>query len=413
MALNGKGIYLWQIQRVAGGDPAAIANMAAAANLTHVLIKVADGRYGYGFSAGKDLVPGVVAALRAKGIQPWGWQYVYGADHKAEAQKAIDRIKGLGLAGFVVNAEGQFKAKGMADIARKYMKLLRAGVGNFPIGLSTYRYPTVHYQFPFGVFLEYCDYNLPQIYWIESVNPAQQLKKSYDEYKAIKPWRPYIPTGAAFAQGNWTVTPAQINEFLAKARAMQLPGANFWEMGAAKENGGKLWKTIRGYNWSTGTSITPAPTPGEEEPAPAPAPAPTPAPAPQPRPDILNRFLTALNSQNANKPTQLYEKNTSKLFAGNKKYKGRAEIFAFYNKLFKNVMPKATFSYRTWSWKGNVYKANWKAISGGKSWTGSDTIIMSTANPNLIDQHYTAIPKSKSIDPDDEAIFSEPGPIPV
>ncbi|MCL5429309.1 MAG: hypothetical protein M1347_05860 [Chloroflexi bacterium] len=406
MALNGKGIYLWQIQRVASGDPAAIANMAAAANLTHVLIKVADGKYGYGFSNGTDLVPGVVAALRAKGIQAWGWQYVYGADHKAEAQKAIDRIKMLKLDGFVVNAEGQFKAKSMADIASKYMKLLRAGVGNFPIGLSTYRYPTVHYQFPYGVFLEYCDYNLPQIYWIESVNPAQQLKKSYDEYKAIKPWRPFIPTGAAFAQGNWTVTPAQINEFLAKARAMQLPGANFWEMGAANDNGAQLWNAIRSYDWATGTAPTP-------EPGPEPQPVPTPTPPPATKPDILNRYLAALNSQNANKPTLLYEKNTSKLFAGNKKYKGRTEIYAFYNKLFKNVMPKATFSYRTWSWKGNVYKVNWKAISGSRSWMGADTIIMSTTNPNLIDQHYTAIPKSKSIDPDDESIFSEAGPIPV
>src|SRR3990172_6683730 len=144
MGLNGKGTYLWQIKRVAGGDPAAIASMAVAAQLTHVLIKVADGKYGYGFSGGTDLVPGVVAALKAKGIQAWGWQYVYGADHKAEAQKAIDRVKVLKLDGFVVNAEGQFKAKGMADIARKYMKLIKAGLGPTPIGLTTYRYPSVH-----------------------------------------------------------------------------------------------------------------------------------------------------------------------------------------------------------------------------------------------------------------------------
>lgn len=407
MGLNGKGIYLWQIGRVEGGDPAAIANMAAAANLTHVLIKVADGKYGYGFSSGKDLVPAVVAALRAKGIQPWGWQYVYGADHKAEANKAIQRIKGLGLAGFVVNAEGQFKAKGMGDIARKYMKLLRAGVGNLPIGLSTYRYPTVHYQFPFAAFLEYCDYNLPQIYWIGSTNPAQQLKKSYDEYKAIKPWKAYIPTGAAFESGNWTATPAQLNEFLAKARDMQLPGANFWEMGSANDNGAKLWNTIKGYDWATGTA--PAPEPGSD-----PEPVPTPAPTPASKPDIINRYLAALNSQNANKPTLLYEKNTSKLIGPGKARKGRTEIYAWYNQLFKKIMPKAKFTFRTWSWKGNEYKINWKAVAGSKAWSGSDMIYMSTTNPNLISLHYTSIPGPKSMDAEDLAIEeSEPGPIPV
>lgn len=402
MGLSGKGIYLWQIKRVAGGDPAAIASMAAAAKLTHVLIKVADGKYGYGFSGGTDLVPGVVAALKSKGIQAWGWQYVYGANHKAEAQKAIDRVKSLKLDGFVVNAEGQFKAKGMADIARKYMKLIKTGLGSTPIGLSTYRYPTIHYQFPFSVFLEYCDYNLPQIYWIESVNPAQQLKKSYDEYKKVTPWKPYIPTGAAFAQGNWSVTQAQINEFLAKAREMKLAGANFWEMGSANENGAKLWNAIQGYDWATGTAPTPEP---DAEPTPVPE-------TPSSKPDIINRYLAALNSQNANKPTLLYEKNTSKLIGSGKTRKGRTEIYAWYNQLFKKLMPKATFTFRTWSWKGNEYKINWKAVAGSKAWSGSDTFYLSTTNPNLISLHYTSIPGPKSIDID-EISETEPGPIPV
>ena len=403
MPINGKGIYLWQIKRVAGGDPAAIASMAAAAQLTHVLIKVADGKYGYGFSGGTDLVPGVVAALKAKGIQAWGWQYVYGTDHKAEAQKAIERVKGLKLAGFIVNAEGQFKAKGMADIARKYMKLVRAGLGNTLIGLSTYRYPTVHYPFPFGVFLEYCDFNLPQIYWIASTNPAQQLKKSYDEYKNIQPWKTFVPTGAAFASGNWTATPAQINEFISKARAMQLPGVNFWEMGSANDNGAKLWKAIKGYDWATGTAPATDPdpiTPGSN--------------TESPKPDIVSRYLSALNSRNANNLAQLYEGNTSKLFAGNKRYKGRSEIKGFYGNLFNKIMPKATFSFRTWSWKGYAYKINWKAVAGGKAWSGSDTINLNPANPKLILEHYSAVPTKKSISAIDVATEDqEPGPIPV
>jgi hypothetical protein len=404
MALNGKGIYLWQIKRVAGGDPAAIASMASAAQLTHVLIKVADGKYGYGFSGGTDLVPGVVAALKAKGIQAWGWQYVYGADHKAEANKAIQRVKGLKLDGFVVNAEGQFKAKGMADIARKYMKLLRAGLGNTPVGLSTYRYPSVHYQFPFGVFLEYCDFNLPQIYWVESVNPAQQLKKSYDEYKKITPWKPYVPTGAAFAQGNWTVTPAQINEFISKARDMKLSGVNFWEMGSANDNGAKLWKAIKGYDWATGNA-----PPVEPDPNPTPG-----GNVEYSKPDIVSRYLAALNSNNANNLAKLYESNNGKLFAGNKKYKGRSEIKGFYGNLFNKIMPKAIFSFRTWSWKGYAYKINWKAVSNGKAWSGSDSINLNPANPKLILDHYSAVPTKKSIDQSDIAEEDvESGPIPV
>lgn len=403
MGLTGKGTYLWQIQRVAGGNPASIASMAAAAQITHVLIKVADGKYGYGFSGGTDLVPGVVAALKAKGIQAWGWQYVYGADYKAEAQKAIDRVKGLKLDGFVVNAEGQFKAKGMASIARKYMKQLRAGLGNTQIGLSTYRYPQAHYEFPFSVFLEYCNFNLPQIYWIGSVNPAQQLKKSYDEYKTIQPWKTYVPTGAAFGYGNWSATPAQINEFISKAREMQLPGVNFWEMGSANDNGARLWKAIQGYDWATGTA--PATEPDPETPGNA---------TESPKPDIVSHLLAALNNHNANNLAALYEGNNGKLFAGNKRYKGRAEIKGFYANLFKTIMPNAMFSFRTWSWRGYAYKINWKAVSNGKAWSGSDSINLNPANPKIILEHYTAAPTRKSIHAEDLAAEDqEPGPIPV
>src|SRR3972149_3418831 len=128
MIPKGKGIYLWQIIRVAEGDPVRIANMAAKANLTHVLIKVADGNLPYNYYAGVDRVPAVVSELRTRGIQPWGWQYIYGSDPVAEAKMAIQRVKQFSLDGFVVNAEGQFKAPGMATPAKTYMKELRKGL---------------------------------------------------------------------------------------------------------------------------------------------------------------------------------------------------------------------------------------------------------------------------------------------
>lgn len=85
--LNGKGMYLWIISRVEGGDPERIAQVAQDAGLTHVLIKVADRHFAYNMDSktGKDNVPGVVDALRARGISPWGWQYIYGTNPAAEA----------------------------------------------------------------------------------------------------------------------------------------------------------------------------------------------------------------------------------------------------------------------------------------------------------------------------------------
>ena len=61
MTLRGKGYYIWKIPNCENGDPAAIANVAAQAGLSHVLIKIADGvgSYNVDLTTGVDLVPPV------------------------------------------------------------------------------------------------------------------------------------------------------------------------------------------------------------------------------------------------------------------------------------------------------------------------------------------------------------------
>lgn len=408
MSIQGKGVFLWQVKRVGGGDANTIAEQAKAARLTHVLIKVADGRYSYNITNGVDMVPALVTALRARGIQAWGWQYVYGTDPPAEAKKAIERVRAFDLDGFVVNAEMQFKVKGMDLKARKYMQELRKGLPSLPIGLSTYRYPTVHYEFPFRAFLDFCNFAMPQVYWVGSVNAGQQLKKSYSEYQALKPGMPVVPTGAAYAQGSWSPTPQQVNEFMAMARQLNLPGANFWEMATAQDNGGALWAAVRDYDWATGAAPTPEPTP---------TPQPDPAPTPTPKPSIITRYINALNSGNAANATILYEKNTGTITYAGRAYKGRSKVFAYFNTLMKKTIPNGKYTLLSWNISGKKVSLRWKA-TGTKAnvTTGNDTIVLSSANPNLILSHITSYKVTKSIDLDDVTAVEdryEPGPIPI
>lgn len=260
MIPQGKGVFVWQVKQVAGGDPAAIVGLAKAARLTHVLIKVADGKFNFNITNGKDMVPGLVAALRSQGIQAWGWQYIYGGDPIGEAKKGIERVKQFALDGFVVNAEKEFKADGMDKVAKKYMEELRKGLPNHSIGLSTYRYPVVHYQFPFKTFLNYCHFSMPQVYWINSVNPGQQLRRSVSEFLALKPNQPIVPTGSAFTYATWSATSQQLIAFFDTARELKLPGANIWEMATAQDNDGSLWKTISDYKWDSSS-----PPPNKED----------------------------------------------------------------------------------------------------------------------------------------------------
>ncbi len=43
MTLQGKGFFIWQVPNCESGDANAIASLAASANLTHVLVKIANG----------------------------------------------------------------------------------------------------------------------------------------------------------------------------------------------------------------------------------------------------------------------------------------------------------------------------------------------------------------------------------
>lgn len=249
MALSGKGIFIWKVAALYGGNPTRIADEARKAGFTHVLVKIADGKYRYNVVGGRDLGAALVAELRRRGIQAWGWQYIYGTNPTLEADVAVSLIQTLGLDGFVVNAEGQFKAKGMDKAAEQYMQRLRKKLPKLPIALSSYRYPTAHYQFPFDAFLKHCDFSMPQVYWQGSTNSAQQLRKTVSEYAALRQKRPLFPTAAAYGFGDWTATPEQIAAFVAEARALGLAGLNFWEWAASQQGNGKLWSAVQSLRW--------------------------------------------------------------------------------------------------------------------------------------------------------------------
>lgn len=213
MILQGKGYFVWRIWTCENGDVSAIANLAQQANFTHVLIKVADGAYSYNIINNVDLVPPLVSALRQKGIVVWGWHYLYGNEPVSEADKAIQRIGQLNLDGYALDVEAEFKQPGKDAAARTFMKRLRNAYPSLPIALCSYRYPTYHPQVPWSVFLEQCDYNMPQVYWEQAHNPADQLRRSVLEFQALSPFRPIIPVGSAYRRGSWAASPTEVLDF--------------------------------------------------------------------------------------------------------------------------------------------------------------------------------------------------------
>lgn len=256
--LQGKGIYIWQVrhtlevmgQKAPNYDTALIADELVKAGMTYAWIKVCDGSWRYNIYNGRDFAKELVSTLKDRGISPWGWQYVYARYPELEAEVAIKRIRELGVDGFVVNAEHEYKSAG-AKSARRYMSLLRGAFPDLLIGLSSYRFPRLHSEFPFDAFLEFCDFNAPQVYWMMASNPGHQLKTCIQEFKnLVKVQRPIFPTGSAYHEHGWQATAGQVQEFMETALALGLCGFNFWEMANCLRYIPDAWDAIAAFEMS-------------------------------------------------------------------------------------------------------------------------------------------------------------------
>ena len=250
--LTGKGMYLWIIND--NDDPTEIAAACLAAGFSHVAIKIADAGYPYNVKYDDsglmtDKVPALVEELHALGIQAWGWQFVYGNLPDAEASIAITRVQTLGLDGFIVNAETDYKGKNAAAV--RYMDQIRNAFGGMiPIALSSFRFPQYHPEFPWQEFLSRVDINMPQVYWILAHNPGDQLARCLAEFALDKyPQVPIFPTGAAFSEKSWRASAAEVQEFMEKAKSLGLPGCNFWRYHEAMERYPDLHDVISGFDW--------------------------------------------------------------------------------------------------------------------------------------------------------------------
>lgn len=351
MTLQGKGFFIWKIRDCERGNPQEIAAAAEAAGFTHVLVKVADGTYAYNVDAKTrfDQVPAVVEALRARNIQAWGWQYVYGFDPVGEARVAVRRIQQFQLEGFVIDAEAEYKQPGRSAAARRYMKDLRKACPNTPLALSSYRFPSFHPQLPWRDFLESCDINMPQVYWEKAHNPAAQIARCTREFQSMTPNRPVIPTGPAYKANGWRPTEADLHEFFDAVQNARLTAVNFFSWDECKRDLPHLWTLIANRRW------------GETA---------------RPLQDIPEQWIDWLNQRNLDAVINLYHSDAVHVTNGGV-VQGHEPIRRWYEQLLANDLPGATFQIGPQVNKNGVRQVAWRATSArGAVNDGNDTICI-------------------------------------
>lgn len=351
MALQGKGMLIWKVKECEKGDPNAIASLAQAAGLEHVVIKIADGisPYNYDKTTQTDYIPATVVALRAKGIKVLGWHYVYGANPAGEAKIAISQTLKYNMEGYVIDAEGEYKQAGRATAARRFMADLRAALPNLPMYLCSYRYPSYHQELPWKEFLDKCDYNMPQVYWEQAHNPDPQLRKSVREFQALSPARPILATGPAYGNNGWSPTPADLIQFMDTARALNIPAVNFFSWDHSRKYFPALWDTIASYPWP-GSVVPPK--------------------------DMPEQIIAALNSRDPARMANLYKQDAVHITAA-RTIQGKDAIQAWYTTFLTQTLKSGIYKLTGSSGTGTSRHFTWTATAlNGRVLNGNDTIGM-------------------------------------
>lgn len=361
MSLVGKGFYIWKIPNCEEGDKEKIAYTAYRAGLTHVLIKIANGIYDYNYdeTTKEDLIEPVANELLKKGIKVWGWHYVFGDLPKEEAKAAIRQIEKLPLEGYVIDAEGDYKDK--YTPCRTFMSELRSALPDFPMALSSYRYPQYHEELPWSDFLSECDFNMPQVYWEQLHNPGEQLEKCLTQFQSIDPILPIIPTGAAYGGSGWYPTSDDILEFMNKAVELDMSAVNFWSWDYCRLKLPEIWETIASFEW-----------PG----------------AANPSLDIIESLIDALNEGDISTIVDLYTTDAIHINA-ERTIQGHDALETWLNEFLNLDYNDAVFEVTELSGEDPTRYFSWQVtMQDGTIKTGSDTVGISN---NKIIYHYSTL----------------------
>jgi peptidoglycan hydrolase-like protein with peptidoglycan-binding domain len=235
----GRSMWIWYVDRSAGGNLAALAAQARAADVRTLIIKSSDGS-----SWWSQFSPALVARLHAFGLHVCAWQYVYGTAPATEAALGAEAARD-GADCLVIDAEAEYE--GRYASAQAYMADLRAAVGrHYGVGLASFPYIDYHPGFPYSVFLGpgAANFNMPQMYWGDIGSSVDDVYAHTYAYNRLYQ-RSIYPLGQTYGAS----TAAGVGRFRSIAFAYGVPGISWFDY--AWTSADALWGPI-------GDLLTPA-----------------------------------------------------------------------------------------------------------------------------------------------------------
>jgi hypothetical protein len=225
---RGDGMWIHELDRSDGGDPARIGRRAAAAGMSFVVVKAAHGRRWW-----PQFDRRLVDALHAAGLRVCAYQRALARGPAREAT-VLARAVRVGADCLVIDAEAEYEGRTAA--ARTYVRALRSRVGaDFPVALTSFPLASLHRRFPYAAFLGPggAQVNMPQVYWkLIGMGVDRLTRRTFAENAAFG--RPIHPIGQLFHRP----ARAQVLHFRRLAARLGAPGVSWW-----------VWQHARPTEW--------------------------------------------------------------------------------------------------------------------------------------------------------------------
>ncbi|WP_027416194.1 hypothetical protein [Aneurinibacillus terranovensis] len=220
---DGTHMWIWQADKIHGGNVQQMIAEAKARGIHGVLIKFANGSLvgDPNSQAYMAQFKRLVGPFKAAGIIVGGWIYQYLTDVAGEVDACCQAIE-AGADWIVLDAE--IDVKGKASRVAQFGQMLRAKHPNVLIGLSSFAIADYHPEVPFTEYNKFVDVMMPQIYWAEmGWNVAVAFNASIASYK--KYGKPIAPSGQAYAGAQ----PGDMAAFIQLSKKAGLSHVSWWD----------------------------------------------------------------------------------------------------------------------------------------------------------------------------------------
>jgi hypothetical protein len=251
LPIAGKGMWIWQFDKIAHGDPYRIVRSALAHGLTHIYVR--SGSSNSGLAGWRD-VARILPVAHAHGLKVIAWDFPYLRAPGGDVHRAVwvlsHSVKGQKVDGFAADLETRSEGTVLTRTrASRYARWLReAAPDAFLILVPPRPNPYTVSFYPYDVLVPRFDAVAPMVYWGRRA-PATVTEWAI-RYLA-RFGKPVAPIGQSFdmgPEGGPKGAPRGIAlvRFMNEARREGAIGVSFWSW---QHTPARLWRTIRGYDW--------------------------------------------------------------------------------------------------------------------------------------------------------------------